>query len=754
MRKKLHLFLTALFVFFSVAAFPQQLQKSSLAGENVKKPHKIDARPFLDRIDAKVRQELGSSPILPQKNVEGTKEAEWSFVVGSTKTWYAVDMTTNEFYNVPSTCQAVGTNCYIFVQNSIWNTKVTPAAVNSVKNAFDSQTPANPTKGIYQVDVENFGNPPNVDSDSKIIILILDILDGYDGGGYVAGYFHGHNETTLANSNRAEIFYLDADPLDLTQAWGVQEGMSTTAHEFQHMIHYNYNSNQTTFFNEGCSMVAEYLCGYGTREQSSYSKETNHYLLDWRSDDNVLTDYSRAFRFMFYYYDQFGAGILKNFVQSSLTGISGINDALSKVSPATDIRFPILFENWLIANIVNNRTVNPLFGYNYPGLDLASGIKHINPNVPTTTISVARLGAQYLHFDSGKNLSIRFNAQYTTNFKIYAVQTGPSNIDIYPVNFDADYTVADFGSKYTSIVFVIINKSQTTNYSFSYTSTGEVTQSVVELKYDDTEPTGYLPSPAGDSVAVVFNAVAGGKIDSIKVAVRRTGIIGGGIHKASSVGNSPLGAKMASITGNSTQTPPVPYPVPWPNWITMDVSHLNLSSNDKFAVSIGCTGTSSAGNRVMVTGYPGSSSHNSFHFDSGTGTWKYYGYDGDGDTEIDSVYLYLIRAYVTLGSIGNEKEIIELAPVEYELAQNYPNPFNPSTTINFTIPQNNNVVIEIFNITGQKIKTLVNDYYASGSHKAVWNGINDNGEKVSSGIYFYTIKAGAYFKTNKMTLLK
>lgn len=501
-------------------------------------------------------------------------------------------------------------------------------------------------------------------------------------------------------------------------------------------------------------MVAEYICGYGTREQSSYTKETNHYLLDWRSTDEVLTDYSRAFRFMFYYYDQFGADAIKYFVQSTFSGINGINDALSKVVPATSVRFPNLFENWLVANIVNNKNVNPLYGYTYPYLAKAAGTVHPNPNIPATAVTVARLGAQYLHFTSGKNLSIRFSAALASNFKIYAVQSGPNNVDVFSVGFGVDYNVPDFGSKYTQVDFVVLNTSQSNDLSFSYTATGEVVQSVMELKYDITEPTGFLGLSAGDTVAVIFDPVIGGKIESIKVALLKSGSLNGGIWKTktnftSNSYRTPLGQKMASITANSTTPAASPYPVPYSNWSTIDVSSLNLNSDQSFTVAFRYNATSATENRIMSTTYPGSSPYHSWTYDGENNNWFYY----TNQTE-DSVRIYLIRAFVKIGTVGNEEEIIEIAPREYSLAQNYPNPFNPSTTIKFAAPQNGNVAIEIFNIVGQKIRTLVDNYYAAGSHEAVWNGLNDNGEKVSSGIYLYRINAGSYIETKKMTLLK
>ncbi|MCD4665779.1 MAG: carboxypeptidase regulatory-like domain-containing protein, partial [Bacteroidales bacterium] len=83
---------------------------------------------------------------------------------------------------------------------------------------------------------------------------------------------------------------------------------------------------------------------------------------------------------------------------------------------------------------------------------------------------------------------------------------------------------------------------------------------------------------------------------------------------------------------------------------------------------------------------------------------------------------------------------------------NYPNPFNSETTISYSIPLNNIVSIEIYDIQGKKIKTLVNGYQASGNHSVVWNGNDYNGKVVSSGIYYCCLRAGNSLITKKMII--
>jgi len=229
----------------------------------------VDARPYLERFNKANgidEQQISDELHKPSLN----KKTAWNFTVGSAKNWFAVNLQTNVFYSTAATCRAVGTNCYIFVEDSIWNSSVNQTVVDGVMNAFDNSTPANASKGIYQTDVETFGKVPNVDGDAKIIIFILNIRDGYNGaGGYVAGYFHSINEsTTNAYSNKAEIYYLDANPANLMSPSGLQQGMSTTAHEFQHMIHFNYVNPSETFINESWSLSAEVICGYPIFSQS------------------------------------------------------------------------------------------------------------------------------------------------------------------------------------------------------------------------------------------------------------------------------------------------------------------------------------------------------------------------------------------------------------------------------------------------------------------------------------------------------
>ena len=93
-------------------------------------------------------------------------------------------------------------------------------------------------------------------------------------------------------------------------------------------------------------------------------------------------------------------------------------------------------------------------------------------------------------------------------------------------------------------------------------------------------------------------------------------------------------------------------------------------------------------------------------------------------------------------------------PQVYALSQNYPNPFNPTTQIDYQVPHAARVTIEVINVIGQRVAMLVDRYHEPGCYSAVWSGTDDNGQSVSSGIYFYRLRAEDVTLSRKMMLVK
>jgi hypothetical protein len=90
---------------------------------------------------------------------------------------------------------------------------------------------------------------------------------------------------------------------------------------------------------------------------------------------------------------------------------------------------------------------------------------------------------------------------------------------------------------------------------------------------------------------------------------------------------------------------------------------------------------------------------------------------------------------------------------DYRLYQNYPNPFNPSTLIQYEIPNSGQVTLTVYNIVGQQVRTLVNKSQTAGAYQISWDGRDEQGRRLSSGVYFYRLNAKSFVETRKMTLV-
>ncbi len=97
---------------------------------------------------------------------------------------------------------------------------------------------------------------------------------------------------------------------------------------------------------------------------------------------------------------------------------------------------------------------------------------------------------------------------------------------------------------------------------------------------------------------------------------------------------------------------------------------------------------------------------------------------------------------------------LDAVPEDFSLAQNVPNPFNPATTISYEVPESGSVKLVVYNLLGQQVRTLVNDNIEAGFHTIVWDGADEFGRQVASGIYIYRMNSGDFKATKRMMFLK
>ena len=134
----------------------------------------------------------------------------------------------------------------------------------------------------------------------------------------------------------------------------------------------------------------------------------------------------------------------------------------------------------------------------------------------------------------------------------------------------------------------------------------------------------------------------------------------------------------------------------------------------------------------------------------------------DGSVSSGQAYWYMIQAVDHAGNKGElsspmgttNVEQTEGLPTEYALGQNYPNPFNPSTTITFSLPEAGSVVLQVYTISGELVKTVTQGTFPAGNFKAIWNATDQNGAQVATGMYLYRIQTGNFSSVKKMILMK
>jgi hypothetical protein len=122
----------------------------------------------------------------------------------------------------------------------------------------------------------------------------------------------------------------------------------------------------------------------------------------------------------------------------------------------------------------------------------------------------------------------------------------------------------------------------------------------------------------------------------------------------------------------------------------------------------------------------------------------------------DKENVVTVQANASLNDQINSQLVAKVkeVPTTYALSQNYPNPFNPTTNIKYQLAEDSRVTLAVYNLLGQKVKTLVDSEQEAGYYTVRWDGTNDMGSKVSSGIYIYRVQSGNFVSTMKMNLLK
>ena len=270
----------------------------------------------------------------------------------------------------------------------------------------------------------------------------------------------------------------------------------------------------------------------------------------------------------------------------------------------------------------------------------------------------------------------------------------------------------------------------------------------IELRWDFNEPVGFMALHDGDSACVTFPAVPGGRLDSLRIGLRRAGSISGIVWRHGSSGSPLRPPVLAQFLASSSNNPPLPYPVPWTNWAVVDLRGSSISTDTAFSVSIVNSGDPQLAQRVMVTIVTGSPVHSYTYLQKSDSVTANGWYVLPVSTSPDTTYAYLVRAYVATPTSADPIHLVA-SPAQFGLEQNYPNPFNPETVVSGQWPVASDVRLAVYDLLGREVAVLADGRYPAGKYSFRFDG-----SRYSSGVYIYRLTAGSYTDVRTMTLLK
>ncbi len=389
------------------------------------------------------------------------------------------------------------------------NGNITDQSVTSIVRSMLHETPSgskDPNKGIYNNLTTIFGAIPDVDNNGKLFVLLVDARDGYEQGSsdtYVAGYFDPLDQSK-SKGNYSDIIYIDTNPAKTDDPYT----LGIVAHELQHLIHYNYDPNESTWLNEGFSELAPKLLGYDAHSYSRYLVDTNRKLAEF---DGSLRDYSKVGLWTFYIYQRFGEEAIQHVLRNQSNSTLSYEQSIQALG--YDLSFKDVLKEWFIANLVNDETIDD-GRYSYYGADIPnvqSDYFHSNFTDGQIIQSIVKPQAtQYLQFNGGKNINFEINIEQHSLSKLIMIKdkdiTEIEEIDISSGNFMLEDL--EFGKTYDKLSFVVAWTATLDNSNqldFSYSAIGVGGTQEIELSHDDDQLDYYISLDKSNVAAEKFH---------------------------------------------------------------------------------------------------------------------------------------------------------------------------------------------------------------------------------------------------------
>lgn len=316
------------------------------------------------------------------------------------------------------TVRGMGPNCYVVVEDSQWNVRVNQAQVDTIIAHFETRS-IGPfaNDGIWDLDVAHFGVPPDyLDQDPRVYILYYDFDVSSDG--FFWGFDQECDDVAQFHSNECDVVYMNCSDFDPAGSYL----LAVLAHEFEHLIHYNYDPDESAWVDEGLAELAMWL--YGDPDNiSQFNTNPDRSLITFNGN---WYDYIKSYLFTLYFYERFGGqGGVRMLTQEPANSIAGYENVLDAQLYVEN--FEDAFADWAVANYLDDTTIGDgRFGY--VGESLPAFVPfatHSTYPVGPNAGAVNHWAADYVRYVNGNSLQMTFDGVDNTKFAVRALLRDP-----------------------------------------------------------------------------------------------------------------------------------------------------------------------------------------------------------------------------------------------------------------------------------------------------------------------------------------
>lgn len=675
-------------------------------------------------------------------------------------------------------------------QDELGEDQVSESVISGMMEVLTDQTPAgsiDPERGLYDINKELFGDYPNVDGTGILNILITDVQEARDEEErnlITLGFFNPRDlNPTASNSNAADIIYLNSNPFIYGGNFGPSNWHSTLSHEIQHLIHGNYGG-LNLFQNEGQSEMSEILTGYRPRPMNFLSQpeertgmvasRQSQGLFRWRSGQNeVLQDYERAGLLHTYLAER-----ISGETAGSITRGSGGVAAYQDVMEDEGLEWEDVLIDFHVANLINREydghsefryTLHPslanLRARNFSRVYNAARSRFVT----NREVELQFGGVKYTRWIDVSELELELESGRGIHHKVWYRTDSDSSPQLESLQGGTH----NFSGEISEMTLISVNtdpganEENPTPRTFTYSGEWNVGETLVEeLNYavnDEQLAFFDLPSESLNTNLAVqrISPTLNGEIKGISFRIRR--------GEEAIVGDGNL------IVGFTESQDDDPFPVPAnPN---NPIDEVEVDFND----------LGEGMNTIDLEDHNWAVDRDTDYFityrveqqsdDAGLQLLADSGRDDDND-ELPSNYYTPPRTLILTGQgtsaswrsfsdSNNLSMVTEIHGVDpdhdpqfreppvsedrFELKQNYPNPFNPVTNISYSLHMEIDVSLEVYDVTGRKITTLVDERQEEGLYTIEFDPSNYN---LATGMYLYRFRAGSFSETKKMMFVK